>query len=155
MNSAADRARLRPYWAGVSFGAWAAAMALAPGLPAKLALAAPAGLIPLVWWALLQPHPRLTPFFVAAPFPPPPPISFGASGPHPCLLFAALGILAGAVWLRDCRIDLSGPRAPLSALFAVMLASVAMAAFSSGLVAAAGSLARVLLFAISLYVYFY
>jgi hypothetical protein len=155
MNNAADRARLRPYWAGAFFGAWAAAIALAPGLPLRLALAAPAVAIPLVWWTLQLPHRWLTLFFAAALLLPPLPVSIGDSGPHPCLLFAALGTLAGAIWLRDWRIELAGPGAPLAALLAVMLASVAMAAVTSGFVPAAGSLARVFLFAISVYIYFY
>jgi hypothetical protein len=155
MNSAAEHARLRPYWAGACFGAWAAAIALAPGLPMKLALAAPAVAIPVVWWTLRLPHRWLTLFFAAALLLPPLPVSIGDSGPHPCLLFAGLGILAGAIWIRDWRIDLTGPGAPLAALLTILLASVALAAFTSGLVAAAGSLARVALFAISVYIYFY
>jgi hypothetical protein len=155
MNSAVDRARLRPYWAGAFFGAWAAAIALAPGLPVKLALAAPAVAIPLVWWTLRLPHRWLTLFLAAALLLPPLPVSIGDSGPHPCLLFAGLGILAGALWTREWRIDLAGPGGPLVALLVAMLASVALAAFTSGLAAAAGSLARVLLFAISVYVYFF
>jgi hypothetical protein len=155
MNSAVDRARLRPYWAGASFGAWAAAIALVPELPMKLALAAPAVAIPALWWTLRLLHRWLTLFFAAALLLPPLPVSIGDSGPHPCLLFAGLGLLAGAVWIRDWRIDLAGPGAPLVALLAVMLISVPMAAFTSGLAAAAGSLARVLLFAISVYIYFY
>jgi O-antigen ligase len=121
----------------------------------KLALAAPALAIPVVWWTLRLPHRWLTLFFATALLLPPLPVSVGDSGPHLSLVFAGLGILAGAVWIRDWRIDLAGPGAPLAALLAVMLASVAMAAFTSGIVAAAGSLARVLLFAISVYVYFY
>jgi O-Antigen ligase len=155
MNSAAGRARLRPYWAGAFFGTWAAAIALTPGLAAKLALAAPAVAIPVVWWTLQLPHRWLTLFFATALLLPPLPVSIGDSGPHLCLLFAGFGILAGAVWIREWRIDLAGPGAPLVALLAILLASVAMAAFTSGLAAAAGSLARVLLFGISVYVYFY
>ena len=155
MNSAADPARLRPYWAGAFFGAWAAAIALAPGLPAKLALAVPAAAIPLVWWTLRLPHRWLTLFFASALLLPPLPVAIGDSGPHLCLVFAGLGLIAGAIWMREWRIDLSGPGAPLAALLAVLAASVAMAALTSGLVPAAGSLARVLLFAISVYVYFY
>jgi len=155
MSSAVERGRFRPYWAGFCFGAWAAAIALAPGLPVKLALAAPPLAIAVGWWTLRLPHRWLTLFFVAALLLPPLPVSVGDSGPHLSLVFAGLGILAGGVWIRDWRIDLAGPGAPLAALLAVMLASVAMAAFTSGIVAAAGSLARVLLFAISVYVYLY
>jgi len=155
MISAADRTRRRPYWAGAAFGAWAAAIALAPALPVKLALSAPAVAIPLVWWTLQLPHRWLTLFFATALLLPPLPVSVGDSGPHLCLVFAALGIVAGAISIREWRIDLTGPGAPLAALLVVLLASVAMAAFTSGIAAAGGSLARVALFAISVYIYFY
>jgi hypothetical protein len=121
----------------------------------KLALAVPALAIPLLWWTLRLPHRWLSLFFAAALLLPPLPASIGDSGPHPCLIFAGVGLLAGAIWTREWPIDLEGPAAPLLALLAVMFASVAMAAFTSGLAAAAGSLARVLLFAISVYIYFY
>src|SRR5215472_303615 len=138
MNSAAGHARPRLYWPGVFFGTWAAAIALAPGLPVKLVLAAPAAAIPVIWWTLRLPHRWLTLFLATALLLPPLPVSIGNSGPHACLFFAGLGLLAGAIWLREWRIDLAGPGAPLAALLAVMLASVAMAALTSGLTAAAG-----------------
>ena len=71
-------------------------------------------------------------FFGAALLLPPLPIAIGDSGPHPRLLFAALGLFAGVLWLRDWRIDSHLNGALLVALFGVMLASVAMAAFRSG-----------------------
>ena len=39
----------------VFFGVWAAAIGLAPSFAAKAVLAAPAVLIPLVWWTLRTP----------------------------------------------------------------------------------------------------
>jgi hypothetical protein len=155
MSSAAARERLLPYATGALFGGYAAAIALAPGLTAKAVLLAPAVLIPLGWWLLRTPHRWLTLFFGAALLLPPLPIAIGDSGPHVCLLFAGFGLLAGILYLRDWRLDLFGPGLPLLALLAILLASVASAAFYSGFTAAAGSLARVLLFAISVYVYFY
>jgi O-antigen ligase len=52
-------------------------------------------------------------------------------------------------------VPMSGPGAALAALFAVLFASVGFAAVYSGPVAAAGSLARVALFGIPVYLFFY
>ena len=146
----------RRYWlAALFFGAWAAAIAVAPGLEAKGLLAAPALILPLAWWTLDRPARWIAAFFAAALLLPPLPIPMGDSGPHPCLLFAASGLFAGVLWLGEWRIRLSGAGLALTALFGVLLASVAMAAVHSGAEAAAGSLARVALFGISVYVFFY
>src|SRR6185503_20586572 len=93
--------------------------------------------------------------FAAALLLPPLPIPIGDSGPHPCLIFAALGLWAGLVRLAEWRIPRSGVGAALATLFAVLLLSVGSAAMHSGAAAAAGSLARVALFGISVYVFFY
>ncbi len=155
MTVAAAREQLRPWAAGALFGGYAAAIALAPGWRTKALLTAPAVFIPLAWWVLGTPYRWLTLFFAAALLLPPLPVALGDSGPHVCLLFAGFGLIAGLVCLRDWRLALDGPGAPLLALAAILLASVAAAAFYSGLAAAAGSLARVALFAIAVYVYFY
>jgi len=156
MTSAAARERLGPSAAGAAiFGAWAAAIALASSLAVKAALLAPALVVPLIWWTLKAEQRWIFLFFAAALLLPPFPIAIGDSGPHICLLFAGLGLLAGVLRAGDWRIDLRGPGAPLVALFAILLSTVAFAAFDSGLAPAAGSLARVMLFGISVYVYFY
>src|SRR5690242_9677488 len=113
MSSAAHSERLHPYLAGTLFGAWAAAIALAPGPILKAALAAPALLVPVAWWTVLRPHRWIALFFATALLLPPLPVAIGDSGPHICLAFAALGLLAGALRLSSWRIDLSGAGAPL------------------------------------------
>ena len=46
----------RLHWLGpVAFGAWAAAIAMAPDFTTKAGLAAPAVLAPLLWWTLYKP----------------------------------------------------------------------------------------------------
>jgi hypothetical protein len=134
---------------------WAAAIALAPGVPAKAALAAPAVIVPVLWWTLQNPARWLVLFFGAVLLLPPLPIPIGDSGPHPGLLFAALGLLAGILWFSEWRIVPANVNAAFVTLFGILLASVAPAAMYSGDVAAAGSAARVLLFGISVYVFFY
>jgi O-antigen ligase len=149
-------ARSRSSWlAALLFGSWSAAIAAAPSLAAKAWLAAPAAALPLVWWTIGRPARWIALFFAAALLLPPLPIAIGNSGPQPCLIFAALGGFCGLLWLREWRIAPSSLNAAFLALFGVLLASVAPAAWHSGAAVAAGSLARVALFGISVYVYFY
>ena len=155
MNLAASRERLRPWGAGALFGVYAAAIALAPDARVKAGLGLPAVVLPLAWWLLGTPHRWLALFFGSALLLPPLPVALGDSGPHICLAFAGFGLLAGLLCLRDWRNDLRGPGAPLAALAAIMLASVAAAVVVSGTTAALGSMARVALFGIAVYVYFY
>jgi hypothetical protein len=118
-------------------------------------LVAPAAIAPVLWWTLQRPARWLALFFAAVLLLPPLPIPIGDSGPHPGLLFAALGLFAGVLWLAEWRIVPTGLNAAFVALFGVLVASVASAAVYSGSIAAAGSGARVLLFGISIYVFFY
>jgi len=141
--------------AAVAFGCWAAAIATARSVGAKGLLAAPAVLLPLVWWTLLKPSRWLACFFVAALLLPPLPIAVGNSGPHPCLMLAALGLFSGLLRLPDWRVAQCGLSRAFLALCGVMLASVAFAAAYSGVSVAALSLVRVLLFGIPVYVFFH
>ncbi len=109
----------------------------------------------MLWWTLQTPARWLALFFGAVLLLPPLPMPIGDSGPHPGLLFAALGLLAGMLWLAEWRIVPTALNAAFVALFGVLLVSVAPAAVYSGALAAAGSAARVLLFGISIYVFFY
>jgi hypothetical protein len=155
MSSAApSRARTLP-WLPIAFGAWAAAIAVAPGLPVKLLLCAPAVAMALFWWGLQGPVRWLALFFGAALLTPPLPIAIGDSGPHPCLIFAAMGLLAGVLWAGDWHIVPGSVHWAFAALLTMLLLSVAPAAIYSGAEAAAGSAVRVALFAISIYVFLY
>jgi hypothetical protein len=155
MNSAAQR-RGRPIpWGPLALGAWAAAIATAPGLEVKLLLTAPALLLAVVWWSLQTPVRWLALFFGAALLLPPLPIAIGDSGPHLSFLFAALGLLAGVLWKAEWRVVPSGLASAFAAFFGILLISVVPAAIYSGAVAGVGSLVRVALFGISIYVFFY
>jgi O-antigen ligase len=155
MNRAEYSERDGRWFAAVPIGLWAAAIAVAPSLTAKALLAAPAVLVPLTWWTLHKPARWVALFFAAAWLLPPLPIRMGDSGPHVCLFFAALGLFSGLLWLPRWRIAPSAPTAALTTLFGVMLASVALAAIHSGAAVAAGSLARVALLGVSVYVFFF
>jgi hypothetical protein len=154
-SKAALPSRYRELGLAVVFGAWAAAIAVAPTWTAKAVLAAPAVALPGLWWMLQRPSRWVAAFFAAALLLPPLPAPIGNSGPHPSLLIAAVGLFAGVLWLGEWSIPANALTGAFAALFTVLLASVAQAALHSGAEAAAGSLARVALFGISVYVFFY
>lgn len=140
---------------GVGLGLWATLVSVAPDLTTKALLAAPAVLIPLAGWTLAQPGRWVLLFLTSAILLPPLPIALGDSGPHPSLIFAALGLWAGALWMPSWKISSSAVAGGLLALLSALLLSVAMASVNSGLEIAAGSLARVVLFGIGVFVFFF
>ncbi len=150
-------ARKPPRWVFVSLGigAYAALMATAPSLGARAVLAAPVALAAVAWWTLAKPHRWVSAFIASAILLPPLPIPLGDSGPHPSLVFAALGIFAGVLYLRDWRIAAGPLERALIGLFFMLLASVGSAAFYSGPEIGAATLARVLLFGIGVYLFFF
>jgi hypothetical protein len=154
-DAVASHPRRAPWPVVVLSGTWAAAIATAPGISLKAALALPALLIPVVWWTLHRPERWLAAFFAAALLLPPLPIPIGNTGAHPSLVFAALGLLAGALWMGEWSFSRSALHGAMLLLFAALFASVAFAALDSGAALAAASMARVGLFGISVYVFFY
>lgn len=142
-------------FAPVVAGGYAAAIALAPKPAWSLALAAPLALVPLAWWTTLECERWLLVFFAAALLLPPLPFGWGDSGPHPAVLFLVFGLLAG-VWTFGLWRPRSTPLSrALTLFFLLLLASSAEAFLYSGAKVGAGSLVRVLLFGISVYVFFY
>ncbi len=111
--------------------------------------------VPLCWWTILTPARWLALLFGAALLLPPLPFRLGDSGPHPALAFAALGLFAGILRLSEWRFRLDALQAWMGLYFLVLLAGVPLALVYSGLAIAAGTLARVLLFGIAVYVFFY
>jgi O-Antigen ligase len=151
------RAEQPPRWIFVSMaiGAYAALVAAMPSVYWAAVLTAPMLLSFLAWWTLARPHRWIGAFIVTALLLPPLPIPPGDSGPHPSLVFAALGIFAGVLHLRDWRIAAVPLTRAFVCLFAVLASSVAFAALYSGPWIAAQTLARVLLFGIGVYLFFY
>jgi len=147
--------RRTAFAAPLLLGVWATAVVLAPDLPVKLLLALPALLIPTALWILEAPGRWVIGFFAAAFLLPPLPIALGNSGPHVCLAFGAAGLLAGILWSYRWRVPRSPLNAALLALFVMLLASIGPAAFHSGTAVALESLARVVLFGIAVYVFFF
>jgi O-antigen ligase len=155
MTSALPARNRSPLFAALLFGCWAAAIAVAPSLTVKALLAAPAAIAGTVWWTIQRPGRWVALFFAAALLLPPLPIPIGNSGPHPSMIFAVLGIFCGVLWLSEWRVPASNLNGAFVVILGVLLSSVAMAALHSGAPAAAGSFARVALFGISVFVFFY
>ena len=152
-----DGALLRPARraAPVVLGVYAAAIALAPKPAVALALAAPLAVAPVAYWATLKRDRWLMLFFAAALLLPPLPLGLGNTGPHPAVLFVALGLLMGVLSLSAWRVRPAPLNRALGVFFLVLLASTGEAFFYSGGRVGLGSLARVLLFGIAVYVFYY
>ncbi len=146
---------LRAYAIPASIGVYAAAIALARTPQLKLALCVPLVVIPVVMWTALNARAWIALFFASALLLPPLPIPIGDSGPHPALLAALLGVCAGLVRLPQWRLTNDALSIAILALFFVLLASIVLALLYSGPQIAAGSFARVLLFGIGVYLFFY
>ena len=142
-------------WLGAALGLYATLIALIPGLTAKAALAAPLLVIPLLWTLLSTSTAWLSLFFLCALLTPPLPIALGDTGPHAALLFAGAGIFIGLLRLSEWRFQADTLSTSILGLWLAFAASVAFAAIYAGTRIAAGSLARVLLFGISVYVFLY
>ena len=138
-----------------SIGAIASGVVLAPSLSLKLALCGALAAVPLVVWMFDGPTRWMYAFFAAALLLPPFPVALGNSGPHIATVFALAGLCVGLVRANEWRVRMDWLAASVLSLLAVLLASVGIAAVNSGIAIAAGSLARVLLFGIGVYVFFY
>ena len=154
VREAAGDSRLLAF-VSLALGVWAAAVALAPSGASRVALAAPLPLAALLWWTVQQPSRWLAVFFVSLLLTPPLPLPFGDSGVHMAPLIALLGIFAGVIFARGWRpIDGTLPVA-FAGFLAVLLGSAGLAALYSGVTIGLGSVARVMLFAIGVYVFIY
>src|SRR5215831_20953600 len=107
MSSALQR--VRPELLAIFFGLWAAAVALTPDLTIRACLLAPAIAVPVAIWTLASPGRWIALFLASALLLPPLPLAIGDSGPHPSLIFAALGVLAGALYVRFWRVHTEPP----------------------------------------------
>ena len=134
---------------------YSATVALAPSPAWALAWVAPLILSPLLWWTLAGPQRWLALFFAASLLLPPLPIALGNSGPHPAIALAALGLFAGLLRAHEWRISIDLLSIAIILFLGVLLASAGFAAIYSGPTIAAGVLARVALFGISVYAFFY
>lgn len=149
-----SHARYAELLLALALGAVAAALAIAKSSAFTIGIGVAVCLL-MLWWVLSRAHRWVVIFLAAAILLPPLPFPIGDSGPHPALLFASIGVLAGILALPQWR-KLRGTLPLLFASFtAVVVGSAACAAIYSGSSVALGSLARALLFAIGPYVFLY
>jgi hypothetical protein len=113
--------------AGVMLGAYACAIVLAPGVPAKAILCAPLIVVPFLWWLLADTSHWLIAFFLSAWLLPPLPVALGNSGPHISLLFAAAGVWMGLICLRSWRLRLDGAALSMVLMLASLCLSLPLA----------------------------
>jgi O-antigen ligase len=140
-------------FAPAALGAWTAAVATVRGPEAAVLAGAPAAAV-VAWWSLAGANRWLALFFACALLLPPVPIA-GSGSLHPAPLVAALGVLAGILRAHEWRPAGGALPFALAAFLAVLGESIAFAAWYSGPQVAAGTLARVLLFAIGIYIFLY
>ncbi|MCC6390493.1 MAG: O-antigen ligase family protein [Bryobacterales bacterium] len=141
--------------AAAAIAFYAAGVALIPNPLVAAAMVTPLLLAPACLFLLAGANRWLAAFLGAVMLLPPLPVALGNTGPHPALALAAAGTGIGVLRIREWRPRLDSLSASLLLVFLLLLASIAPAAIDSGGSVAAGSLARVFLFGISVYVYFY
>jgi hypothetical protein len=155
MTPASQWPRRNQAVAGLALGGYAAALALAPDLLTRALLCAPLIVIPILWRLLRTPAAWLALFFACALLAPPLPIPLGDSGPHVAIAVAGIGLFIGFLRLAEWRFHPDALALSLIGLGIIFSASIAMAALYSGFEIAAASLARVLLFGVSIYIFLY
>jgi hypothetical protein len=139
--------------AALSLGFYAAAVALAPSPYLNVALAvAPLSLL-VLWWTIQTPWRWVGLLLFSCMLLPPINLPFGSAGPHPALAVAAAGAFVGALRLREWMHRWDDVSLSLVLFLGVLVATVPVAAFFSGIDIALASLARVGLFGISVYVF--
>jgi hypothetical protein len=135
-------------------GGFATLLALAPQRIA-VSVTAVILLLAVAVWTVAVPSRWVMGFLICALLLPPLPIAMGNTGPHPSLMFAAIGAFAGTLRMASWRVSAGSLTSAMISYFLVLTASLAPAVWYSGAAVAAASLARVLLFGIALYVFFY
>jgi O-antigen ligase len=144
----------RTYGIGILLGSYATAVALAPGA-AQAMMLAPLLAAPILLWMLAKPARWLIAFLASALLLPPLPIPLGDTGPHLCLGIASLGAFVGLLRMGEWKLRLEPLYLGILVYCGILAASVGFAAIYSGPQIAAASLARVMLFGISIYIFFY
>jgi O-antigen ligase len=123
--------------AAAAIGVWAAALATIPDATTRAMIAAPFAV------------------FASLLLLPPLPIALGDSGPHVAPAVASLGVFVGLVRMNEWRAAGHPLTILLISFTAILTASVGLAAVYSGPEIAIHSFLRVLLFAITVYVFTY
>jgi len=152
--AAAEIFPLRRAVPAIGIGVIAASAILFLPVTGSGALAAILCLLPLAWYTFSVPHRWLAIFFAAALLLPPLPLPGGDTGPHPSVVLAAIGVLAGMAKLDQWQLRWTPVHSAFAAIGFAMLVSLGFATLYSGVEIAGASGARVALFFIGVYVYF-
>jgi hypothetical protein len=136
-------------------GAWAAGVAVVPGATAKALVVAPPVLAGFACWIASRPERWIGLLFFSLILLPPVPAPFGDAGAHVAPLVLLAGLLCGVLRMNEWR-PLVGSLPILLGIFGVtLLGSSGFALLYSGPVVATGSVARVALFGIGVYLFLY
>jgi O-antigen ligase len=145
----------QPRTVAILLGLYATAVAVAP----KPHLAVVLGILPIgvlaVWWIIQSPSRWVGLLLFSCILLPPLNLPIGNAGPHPALLIAAVGACVGVLRLHEWTSRWDPLSLSLVLFLGVLLATVPAAAYFSGVEIALGSLARVVLFGISVYVFLF
>lgn len=144
-----------PEVSAIALGVWCGVIALMPSTTTRLLLLIPPLLAGLFFWILLRPSRWLALFFFLVLVVPPLPFPLGNSGIHVAPVCALLGLLASLVWIREWRSWSHPVIVALIIFMAILMESLAFAALYSGWEIAMGSLARAVLFGMSVFVFIY
>jgi len=135
-------------------GLWCAAATMVPDWQVKAILACPL-IVGVFWWSALRSARWLALFFSCLLLTPPIAAPIGDAGFHLAPVFALVGVFAGILRLPRWRTSPSPLAFAFGLFLAILLVSVALAALYSGESVALGSLLRVGLFGISVYIFLY
>jgi len=149
----AERIWLGTIAPALTLGAVATAIVFLP-LWASAAVFVTLLFIPFAWWTVSHTGRWLSLLFFVTLLLPPLPIPLGDTGPHPAIVVAGIGLLAGIVRLEQWRWRWCATDVALLSLTLALAISLGFAAIYSGVAIAATSGARVALFSMGVYVYF-
>ena len=138
----------------IALGILLGSLAVYPGSRwGALFLATACAVVAFVWWVLRHPSRWVLTFLIAVLLLPPLPLPWGDSGVHIGPAIAALGLCSGVLRLARWRLRFNLLTTALVGLVLALLASVPAAFVNSGIPVAVGSLARVGLLSLSVYLF--
>ena len=140
---------------GTSAGVVAAFVVVIPDWRIRIALAAGIATVTLSCWVLGEPQRWWIGFVATVLLLPPFPLAIGNAGPHVSLLFVALGVWCAIANFGRWRIEAEGVTFALVIFSSWLLMTTIVAMLYSGVPVALGGMARVALFGIGVFSYFY
>lgn len=150
-----DDSQLTMLMWGTSAGALAAFVVVVPDWRVRIAVTVVVGLLTLCCWALVEPQRWWIGFVATVLLLPPFPSAIGNAGPHIALVFVALGVWYSIASFGRWRIEPEGVTLVFGIFSCWLLVTTFVAMLYSGVPVALGGMARVGLFGIGVFSYFY